>query len=339
MARRRQRGLGGRLAVAAMGALAALALVAASATVAGAAPETSAVPAAPGSSAAARTCPPTIDDREPASAADRGLLWRISSDGRSSYLFATLHVGRPAWRAFGPSLTAAQAQTDTLALEIDPADPALAASLGADPAGAAGPTLTPVLRDRLARAVERACLPPAALASLDPVLQAVTLTMLEARWLGLDASYAMEWLLAARARAEGREVVALESAAAQRSALVPAEPGAAQAMVEQALAQIEDQTGRRVLARLAGAWERGDLAMLASYESWCECAASEEDRAFLKRLNDDRNPHLADAIAELHRGGRRVFAAVGALHMTGPQALPALLEARGFRVERIPFAP
>jgi uncharacterized protein YbaP (TraB family) len=34
-----------------------------------------------------------------------------------------------------------------------------------------------------------------------------------------------------------------------------------------------------------------------------------------------------------------VFAAVGALHMTGPQGLPRLMAARGYLVERIPFPP
>ena len=36
--------------------------------------------------------------------------------------------------------------------------------------------------------------------------------------------------------------------------------------------------------------------------------------------------------------GKRVFAAVGALHMIGPTALPSLLAARGYRVERVEFA-
>lgn len=351
MVRRSCRGLGllravasavGRAALAALAALAVSAAASTSALAAPVAPESAAAPAAPMSSAVPTSsavpvaCPPAIDHREPAVAADRGLLWRISRDGRSSYLFATLHVGRPAWRTFGARTEAALRETDALALEIDPGDPAVAADLGAPPAP---PALSPPLVQRLARAVERACLPAAALAPLHPVLQAVTLTMLDARWLGLDVAYSMEVLLAGRARSEGRAVVSLESASMQQAALVPADAAAALVLVEQALAQLQDQTSRRVLARLVGAWERGDLATLESYEAWCECAASDDDRAFLKRLNDDRNPPLADAIAALHQRGRRVFAAVGALHMTGPQALPALLAARGFRVERVAFAP
>ena len=57
----------------------------------------------------------------------------------------------------------------------------------------------------------------------------------------------------------------------------------------------------------------------------------------MRRLNDERNPALADGIEAQHRRGRRVLAAVGALHMTGPQALPVLLAQRGFKVERVGF--
>ena len=56
----------------------------------------------------------------------------------------------------------------------------------------------------------------------------------------------------------------------------------------------------------------------------------------MKRLNEDRNPLLADRLAALH-GGTTFFAGIGALHMTGPQALPRLLAARGFQVQRILF--
>jgi hypothetical protein len=92
-----------------------------------------------------------------------------------------------------------------------------------------------------------------------------------------------------------------------------------------------------MLGRLVAAWERGDLEALEDYPRWCECAHDEAERALLRRLNDERNPHLARGIAELHLRGRRVFAAVGALHMTGPQALPRLLQAQGFSVERVAF--
>jgi uncharacterized protein YbaP (TraB family) len=93
-----------------------------------------------------------------------------------------------------------------------------------------------------------------------------------------------------------------------------------------------------VLARLSQAWEGGDLAALEDYDAWCECASTEAEKAFMRRLNDERNGPLADGIVALHQKGLRVFAAVGALHMTGAQSLPRLLQQRGFRVERVRFA-
>jgi hypothetical protein len=269
-------------------------------------------------------------------ARDRGVLWRITRDGRSSWLFGTLHVGRPAWRQLGPRTAAALRESDLLALEIDPTDPAVIAALSI---GAGSLQLTPELRARLARATERACLPLAALAALHPVLQATTLTVLDARWLGLDPAYSLEIVLAERARATKRRIASLETVEQQKATLVPKDAAEALALIDTSLAQIEDGTSRRVLERLAGAWERGDLDALEDYERWCECAASDDERAFMRRLNDERNGPLADGIAALHRRGQRVFAAVGALHMTGNAALPRLMAARGFRVERIAFVP
>jgi hypothetical protein len=298
---------------------------------------TSAALAAEGAAArvAGRTtvCPPTLPaDAGAAAARDRGLLWRISRNGRSSYLYGTLHVGKPAWRRFGRQLAAALRASDVLALEIDPDDPALARAM----AETRPPQPLPEdLQRRLAQAYERACVAPESMASLHPVLQASTLTVLEARWLGLDPGHALEQLLAAQARAAGHRVVALETALQQIQALVPDDEAEARQMLDQSLQQLEDASGRRVLAHLAAAWERGDLAALEDYEHWCECVESEADRAFLRRLNDERNPALADGIEAQHRLGRRVFAAVGALHMTGPQSLPRLLEKRGFKVERL----
>ncbi len=287
---------------------------------------------------AATACPPMLPGAAkaapPGSARARGLLWRLTRDGRTSYLYGTLHIGKPAWRRLGPQLSAALRASDVLALEIDPSDPALLAALAELRHGAELPA---ALAERLKRAFARACVAPESLAELHPVLQATTLTVLEARWLGMDPSYAMEQLLGSEARALGRRVVSLETAAQQTAALVPDSDAEAQAVIEQSLQQLEDRSTRRVLARLAAAWEAGDLVALDDYEVWCECIADESDRAFMRRLNDERNPLLADGVEALHRQGRRVFAAVGALHMTGPQPLPRLMQARGFRVERIPF--
>ena len=288
--------------------------------------------------AAAPACPPSVSSTAAAQAAaprDRGFLWRATRDGRTLYLFGTLHVGKPAWRRLGPQTGAAMRASDVLALEVDPSDPALLKAM----ADTRPPLPLPAaLEQRLMKAYERACVAADAMATLHPVLQATSLTVLEARWLGMDPIFSMEVALSSLARSLGRRVISLESAAQQVKALVPDDEAEAQSLLDQSLLQLEDQSGRRVLKRLAQAWEAGELELLENYEAWCECIASEADKAFLHKLNDERNPALAAGIEAQHQQGKRVFAAVGALHMTGPKSLPLLLAQRGFKVERIAFA-
>jgi hypothetical protein len=281
-------------------------------------------------------CPPVVVSTGAADGAprDRGLLWRITRDGHSSYLYGTLHVGKPAWQRPGPQVAAALRASEVLALEVDPGDPALLQALTGLPRGAALPA---PLNDRLQQAFERACVAQASLAPLHPVLQTTTLVVLEARWLGMDPAFALEQMLTAQARVAGLRVVALETAAQQTAALLPASDAESHALIDQSLRQLEDRSARRMLARLAAAWDSGDLAALENYENWCNCVASDSDRATLRRLNDGRNPALASRIEAWHRQGRRLFAAVGALHMTGPQSLPRLLAQQGFAVERVAF--
>jgi uncharacterized protein YbaP (TraB family) len=269
-------------------------------------------------------------------AIDRGLLWRLSKDGHVSYLFGTIHVGTPSWRLPGPVLRQALAHSEVLAVEIDPADPAVGEHM-ARTARASVAALPEPLQQRLQEQIRIACLPQAALRGLHPVLQVLSLSVLAARREALDPAYAQETMLAAMARRAGLPIVSLEGVDRQLQALLPENAGETQAMVDQALVQLERGSVGPVLRHLAEAWAAGDLDTLHGYASWCECADTDEQRVWLRRLNDERNPGLADGIAALHRQGQRVFAAVGALHMTGPAALQDLLVQRGFAVERMVF--
>jgi uncharacterized protein YbaP (TraB family) len=277
-------------------------------------------------------------------AQDRGLLWRLRKGGQTSYLYGSIHVGRPDWLALGPQVRAALRASDTLALEIDLGDPAMqqrlqAALAGRSGAGAAAAGELPAaLQARLARQIEAACLSAEQLAPLHPVMQAVMLMLWSARRDGLDPAYAQENALGLFARAAAMPVVSLETPESQIELLLPDDAAQARQLLAQTLAQLESGQSRSVLQRLARDWAQGRLDDLANYERWCHCADSDEDRELLRRANDERNPLLAAAIDALHGQGRRVFAAVGALHMVGPQALPRLLMQRGYKVERVALA-
>jgi uncharacterized protein YbaP (TraB family) len=296
---------------------------------------------------ASTDCPPapstpTAQQLEAARAAsqDRGFLWRITRDGSSSYLYGTIHLGRLEWIFPGPSVRAAMQVSDTLAVELDLTDPGVAQAMRNTLAGQPDALLlSQSMQRRLTRQAEAACLPAGLLDQQHPLMQAITLTVLAGRRDGLEPSYAQEIVLGEAARAAGARIVSLESVGQQIAALIPSDEAAAREMLEHTLQQLESGAARRALVRLAEVWAGGRLAELEQYEKWCECVLTPRDREFLRRVNDDRNPALARRIDALHSAGRRVFAAVGALHMTGHRALPELLAQRGFTVERVTLAP
>lgn len=287
--------------------------------------------------AAATDCPPpppVLDapalQRIAAEARDRGFLWRLSKDGRSSHLYGTMHVGRVAWAAPGPQIAETLRRSDLLALELDVLDPAVIATMAEALGTLKLPPLPPGTDERLLRLAEQACLPTAGFNAAPPLLRALQLTVVEARREGLEPVAAQEIVLARAARSHGQPVVSLETVAIQLAALRATD-------IPRSLDQLEQGRLRPLMRRLAAAWENGDFDTLADYAAWCECLLDAADRDSFEQLNDRRNPHLAARIDDLHRGGQRVFAAVGALHMTGPQALTRLLAERGFKVERVPL--
>lgn len=296
---------------------------------------------------AAGACPPVANppsaealQAAQEAAVDRGFLWRITKDGLSSHLFGTLHLGKLEWAAPGPRLREALNDAGVIALELDITDSQTLQQLRAGMATPPGePPLPAALQQQLTRETAAACLPSGALDAQHPVLRAITLSVLAARWDGLDAGYSQEAVIAGYAHGMNVPIVALETVATQLDALLPKTTAERVRSVEQALSQLQSGATRRSVRRLSQAWAESRLDQLEGYERWCECITSEADRLMLRRLNDDRNPGLADAIARLHAQGRPVFAAIGAMHMIGAQALPRLLAERGFTVERLVGGP
>lgn len=270
-------------------------------------------------------------------AKDRGALWTITKDGRTSYLFGTLHVGKLPWAFPGPRLMQALRETQVLAVEVDVTAPSTQSEMQAAMAEAAPLALGNKDQARLDAQADAACVPRTALAAMHPVMQAITYVVLAGRHEGLDAAFGQEPNLLALARAQQRPIVSLESIRSQLGVLLPKDPAAARQSFERVMADLEAGKARSQIARIGKAWEEGDLDTVDSLEKLCQCQPTAEERAFSKVLNDDRNPNIAQRIAEEHAKGKPVLAAVGLLHMTGPKALTTLLAAQGFEVRRVAY--
>ena len=274
-------------------------------------------------------------------ARDRGMLWRLEKDGLIGWLYGTLHVGKLAWAFPGPQVTQALRQAQTVALELDLTDPAVHRELQATMAEwrlrQDEAALPPALQNRLAEQVRAECVNLPGFDQQPALMQAISLVMLSGRRDGLDPGFGQEMTLMGFAKAAGKTTVSLESARLQLAAIAPKSPQELQTTLAQVVDTLENGQARRLINRVADVWARGDMDALARYEEWCECLNTPAEREQMRRLNDERNIGLAQAIHAQLLLGNAVFAAVGALHMSGPQALPRLMAERGWTVQRVPF--
>jgi uncharacterized protein len=291
---------------------------------------------------AGKTCPPPAAVPTPAqlqaaqaNTKDRGPLWRISKGGRSSYLYGTMHVGKIDWIKPGPALQSALKASDTLALELDAEDPTVQRQI-AQAMTRPSEALPNALAQRMRNVKDTLCIPPGAMDALHPIMQVTVFSLLAAQWDGLHGAFGSERVLTAAAKAAGKRVTSLETVQTQMDALLfSQDPQEFQALMASALEQHEKQQIRPGLQRMMRVWEAGDNAAMENYEQWCDCIKGDADRALYRRINDGRNPGMADSIDALHQKGSTVLAAVGALHMTGAAALPKLMAERGYTVERV----
>ena len=295
-----------------------------------------------GAASAQDDCPPRVGMPTQAQlqaaqklAQDRGFLWRITKEGRSAYLYGTIHIAKLDWVFPGPEMRKALKDTDSLALELNLLDPDTLSQLTRGTTQTEPRPLPAALQERLARQAKASCVPVDQLASLRPEFQIINLSVMALLKDGLDPAYGVDMMLAVMAKSSQKPIAAIETASEQLALLQVADTDEAIATVDEGLLLLENGSAQVLMAKLAKAWEGSDYATLSSYTDWCNCANTAKEQAQMRRLLDERNPLMAQRIDALHAKGGRVFAAVGALHMMGPQGLPALMAKLGYSVEKV----
>ena len=271
------------------------------------------------------------------------VLWRAQGgSGPAFHLLGTLHVGRTQ-AEFDPAIADALDAASVLALEIAPdalQPPSIAAALegvGFLAGGTLFDVIGPDTADLLRRWLEASGTHEATVTSLKP--WAVWLMVVSASLAaeGLEPGMGTESTLT-RDPAAHLPVVGLETIAGQ-FAVIDALPDAAQeTLLREALgiALIEPAppgeaagpggaSAGAIVDQMLDAWRKGDL-------DWLETFLANESGADYITV---RNAGMLDGIEALLAAGEVPFVAVGLAHMVGERGLPTLLEARGYRVERI----
>jgi uncharacterized protein YbaP (TraB family) len=255
------------------------------------------------------------------------LLWAAEKDGRTTYLFGTMHTGVDAATRLPAIVWAKLDAARAFAMETDLDDPTAADAVRPPPG-----SLRDALGDAYWRKLETALGADAARAveHLPPMIPAASLSLR-----GLPSTPQMDRVLSARAAGEHKPMVFLEPASRQLALLARWIDVKALKMMLDELASGE-QHARAVLAAYIAGDERTMLAL--GDEERADALHHGYTPAEYDREMDDllygRNASWIAPIEQLHAAGGG-FVAVGALHLVGPRSVLDLLAHRGYRVTRV----
>lgn len=264
-------------------------------------------------------------------------LWKLADADTTIYLFGTVHVLPPHYSWRDPAIDRAIASAQTLTLEtiLDEEPGRIARALTALGRQAGLPPLLqrvpPKRRAGLAKLIQASGMPAAGLDGFKTWAAAIVLTGPALAQIGIAAGgdNGVEPQLTGAFRGAGKPVDGLETPE-QQLGYFDALPEAAQ---REFLSETVDDPARtrKDFAAMLRAWSSGNVPAIAR--------AFAEDAEFTPALRDllvkRRNTLWAAALAKRLEQPGTVFVAVGAGHLAGPDALQAMLAAKGLKVVRV----
>jgi uncharacterized protein YbaP (TraB family) len=275
----------------------------------------------------------------PASAVDRGALFKVTGSGHSMYLFGTMHVGLPEFYPLEPRIAQAVANASTLALEIDPQLPPAVLAKAMNDYGvahsSAAAALPPKLAARLAPLLAKAGIDAATLAPLKPWVVAMVLGLNEYAALGYRADLAVDSHLATLARAGKVKVIELESIDAQMALFSRLSDAEQLRYLDDTIALIESGQQRAEVRQVVDAWRSADQAALEALAARVETDDTYAGRFVQQVLLEGRNGPLADKLLQLLAKQDNTVAAIGVLHLLGKHSVPVLMREKGVTVARV----
>lgn len=277
----------------------------------------------------------------PSWAVDRGALFKVTGQGHTQYLFGTMHVGLPAFYPLEPRIVDAVKGASTLALEIDPAQPpeqmaqAMVRQGMIVPGGAGYERMAPARRAQLDAALQAAGVDAEAARVLNPAMVAALISLSQYQKLGYRPELSADAWLAQLARQGKTRVMALETVDGQLGQFNKLTSAEQWHFLDESLDNLASGEELEEARGLVEAWAKADQVALDALVLQVEEDTSVSGKFMRETLLDGRNGIMADKLAALLKKEDKTVAAIGLLHLLGKRGVPALLQAKGYRVERV----
>ena len=269
-----------------------------------------------------------------ASASADPAMWVVKDADSTVYLLGTIHALKSDVDWQSPKLETAFKASDEYWMEADvDADPAAVQSyvmnFGTDPQHPLQSKLDPADYAKLTSIAGDLNIPADQLAQMRPWLAMIALTTAQAQKIGYNPDNGVDITLERSAKAQGKAIRAFETASQQLGFFSSLPQKLEVEMLVQTLREMD--AGPKLLDEMEQDWLAGDTEQL-------DRVGFADMRKEMPQLYDvvikRRNADWAKQIEAMMRGAGTHFIAVGAGHLSGPDSVPTLLKAAGYRVER-----
>ncbi len=264
--------------------------------------------------------------------AGSGCVWKVTGPtGGTLYIGGSIHALRSTDYPLPASYNRAFDASTRLALEVEPraleSSSAALLRAGKYPSGDSLKNhVDPRTYDYLRRVFGLMKIPEEKFSRYRPWLLTV---LLDSGMKGFSDDLGVDEFITNRARANGKQIVGLESASEHNAVFSGLNDRQSEALLlVQFIPAGNTASGSD---RLMSAWRRGDVEALASSTH----AAYSDYPAFGNRLLGERNRRWAPKLDGFLKSGQTYFVVVGAAHLGGSDGLLALMRARNCKVEQL----
>jgi uncharacterized protein YbaP (TraB family) len=262
-----------------------------------------------------------------------GLLWRIHAPGKQpSHLLGTIHSSDQRVTRLKAATADALDDCDRFVMEMKLDTDAFmqfGTAMMLAPDSDLKSLIGDKLFDRVVQAMAAYGMPEPAVRQLKPWAVIAVLSMPQS-----SGGQILDMVLYQRATARGKPASGLESAGEQLAVFEGLSLQDQIELLDMTLKNLPSQP--QMFEQLIEAYAADDLERLADIAQLDhEQSQSASAQRFMVRLNDDRNRRMVERIIPYLDQGNS-FIAVGALHLSGPRGILALLRQNGYATEPVP---
>ena len=261
-------------------------------------------------------------------------LWTVRSAKGTAYLFGSVHLLPPNIDWHSPDVDAALKASDVFVFEApmgaegQAQTEAFVRANGMLPQNEALPSLLDArARKDYREALAAAHADPATLVHMRPWLAAIVMETSALQASRYSRAGGVDLQLWDYANAQHRKIDTFETIAEQLALLMPKDEKLEKEEFEAELKEVKTSSGE--IGALVDAWCDGRIAEVARLMN----KGLSTTPGAMKLLIDDRNVRWAKRLDAMLAEPHTYFVTVGAGHLGGPHGLPALLKARGYKIE------